>query len=45
MTVKAGRVTVSVTDGLADVRLNRPEKRNAIDPAMFEPGFRSCRAR
>jgi enoyl-CoA hydratase/carnithine racemase len=30
-----GRVTVSVTDGVADVRLARPEKRNALDPAMF----------
>jgi len=30
------RVTVSLTDGVADVRLNRPEKRNALDPAMFE---------
>ncbi|MGD6740747.1 crotonase/enoyl-CoA hydratase family protein [Streptomyces sp. BH106] len=32
----AQRVTVTVTDGVADVRLNRPEKRNALDPAMFE---------
>ncbi len=30
------RVTLSVTDGVADVRLNRPEKMNAIDAAMFE---------
>ena len=29
------RVTVSVTDGVADVRLNRPEKLNALDGAMF----------
>jgi enoyl-CoA hydratase/carnithine racemase len=29
------RVTVMITDGVADVRLNRPEKRNALDPAMF----------
>jgi enoyl-CoA hydratase/carnithine racemase len=30
------RVTVSVgDDGVADVRLNRPEKRNALDGAMF----------
>ena len=29
------RVTVTVTDGIADVRLNRPEKRNALDNAMF----------
>src|SRR6516165_3734254 len=32
----AGRVTVTVTGGVADVRLNRPDKRNALDPAMFE---------
>jgi enoyl-CoA hydratase/carnithine racemase len=32
----AGRVTVALDGGVADVRLNRPEKRNAIDPAMFE---------
>ena len=45
------RVTVMVTDGVADVRLNRPEKRNALDNAMFacdhggrlktEPGVRA----
>ena len=29
------RVTVEITDGVADVRLNRPEKRNALDGAMF----------
>jgi enoyl-CoA hydratase/carnithine racemase len=29
------RVTVEVTDGVADVRLARPEKRNALDGAMF----------
>ena len=29
------RVTVTVTDGVADVRLNRPEKRNALDVAMI----------
>lgn len=35
-TAMSERVSVSVTDGVADVRLNRPEKRNALDPAMFE---------
>ncbi|EXG82812.1 crotonase/enoyl-CoA hydratase family protein [Cryptosporangium arvum] len=30
------RVTVDVDGGIADVRLARPEKRNALDPAMFE---------
>lgn len=29
------RVTCSIDDGVADVRLNRPEKLNALDPAMF----------
>lgn len=29
------RVTIDVTDGVADVRLNRPDKLNAVDPAMF----------
>jgi enoyl-CoA hydratase/carnithine racemase len=29
------RVTVEVIDGVADVRLARPEKRNALDGAMF----------
>jgi enoyl-CoA hydratase/carnithine racemase len=33
---EAERVTVSVSDGVADVRLNRPEKRNALDQAMFQ---------
>ena len=30
------RVTVSLDAGVADVRLNRPDKLNALDPAMFE---------
>jgi len=29
------RVTIAVADGVADVRLNRPDKMNALDPAMF----------
>ncbi|WP_166300309.1 crotonase/enoyl-CoA hydratase family protein [Bradyrhizobium sp. 2S1] len=29
------RVSVSIADGVADVRLNRPDKLNALDPAMF----------
>ena len=30
------RVSISIDDrGIADVRLNRPEKRNALDGAMF----------
>jgi enoyl-CoA hydratase/carnithine racemase len=47
------RVTVTISDGVAEVRLNRPEKRNALDGAMFaglvnagerlasEPGLRA----
>jgi enoyl-CoA hydratase/carnithine racemase len=30
------RVTIDVEDGVADVRLNRPDKMNALDPAMFD---------
>ncbi len=30
------RITVSIDNGVADVRLNRPDKRNALDPAMFD---------
>lgn len=30
------RVTIDFQDGVADVRLNRPDKLNALDPAMFE---------
>lgn len=29
------RVTLSIDGGIADVRLNRPDKRNALDGAMF----------
>lgn len=29
------RVSVKISGGVADVRLNRPEKINALDPAMF----------
>ncbi|MQA13234.1 MAG: crotonase/enoyl-CoA hydratase family protein [Pseudonocardiaceae bacterium] len=29
-------MTCAVTDGVADVRLNRPDKHNALDPAMFD---------
>jgi enoyl-CoA hydratase/carnithine racemase len=35
-TGNAERVTVTLDGGVADVRLNRPEKRNALDLAMFE---------
>ena len=30
------RILLSIDAGVAEVRLNRPEKMNAIDPAMFE---------
>ncbi len=30
------RVSVSLEDGIADVRLNRPDKLNALDLPMFE---------
>ena len=30
------RVSVSVSQGIADVRLNRPDKLNALDIAMFD---------
>jgi enoyl-CoA hydratase/carnithine racemase len=32
----AERVRLTMTDGVADVRLNRADKMNALDPAMFE---------
>ena len=27
---------MTIENGVADVRLNRPDKMNALDPAMFE---------
>ena len=30
------RVSISISDGVADVRLVRADKMNALDPAMFE---------
>jgi len=35
MSSEAPRVTVNVDHGVADVRLDRPDKRNALDLAMF----------
>jgi enoyl-CoA hydratase/carnithine racemase len=32
----SGRVTIEIADGVAEVTLNRPDKLNALDPAMFE---------
>lgn len=34
--IRSDRVTLTYQDGVAEVRLNRPEKRNALDLAMFE---------
>ena len=30
------RVTIAIDGGVADVRLNRPDKLNALDRAMFD---------
>ena len=30
------RVSITMDNGIADVRLNRPDKLNALDPAMFQ---------
>jgi enoyl-CoA hydratase/carnithine racemase len=30
------RIRLTIEDGVADVRLSRPEKMNALDPAMFD---------
>ncbi|KWR89334.1 crotonase/enoyl-CoA hydratase family protein [Cupriavidus sp. IDO] len=30
------RITLTIEDGVAEVRLNRPDKMNALDPAMFD---------
>src|ERR1700722_18286353 len=30
------RVTIEIAEGVAEVTLNRPDKLNALDPAMFE---------
>jgi enoyl-CoA hydratase/carnithine racemase len=38
------RVTVKLEDGVADVRLSRPDKMNALDPAMFEALIATGRA-
>jgi enoyl-CoA hydratase/carnithine racemase len=35
-TDSAARVAISVADGIADVRLTRADKMNALDPAMFD---------
>ncbi|MBL8971753.1 MAG: hypothetical protein JNK56_14270, partial [Myxococcales bacterium] len=35
MSSEAPRVTVHIDAGVADVRLDRPDKRNGLDLAMF----------
>jgi enoyl-CoA hydratase/carnithine racemase len=32
----ADRVSLRIADGIAELRMTRPEKRNALDPAMFD---------
>ena len=34
--VMSDRVSISIDNGIADVRLNRPDKLNALDQAMFQ---------
>ena len=34
--MRADRVSIDIADGVADVRLCRADKRNALDGAMFE---------
>jgi len=38
------RVSVAISEGIADIRLNRPEKMNALDPAMFQALYETGRA-
>lgn len=35
-TIPSDRVTIQIAEGVAEVTLNRPDKLNALDPAMFE---------
>ena len=35
-TTSGERVTIEIAEGVAEVTLNRPDKLNALDPAMFE---------
>ncbi|MFX5530437.1 enoyl-CoA hydratase-related protein, partial [Acinetobacter baumannii] len=30
------RISIERVDGVAEIRLNRPDKMNALDPAMFD---------
>jgi enoyl-CoA hydratase/carnithine racemase len=35
-TTSSDRVAIEIADGVAEVTLNRPDKLNALDPAMFD---------
>ena len=43
LTIVSDRVTVTIEDGVADVRLNRPDKLNALDGGMFAGARRDRR--
>lgn len=36
MSISSERIILTIEDGVAEVRLNRPDKMNALDPAMFD---------
>ncbi|KJK22437.1 enoyl-CoA hydratase [Burkholderiaceae bacterium 16] len=36
MSTSSERIILTIDDGVAEVRLNRPDKMNALDPAMFD---------
>jgi enoyl-CoA hydratase/carnithine racemase len=36
MSTSSERILLTIEDGVAEVRLNRPDKMNALDPAMFD---------
>lgn len=38
------RVSIEISEGIADVRLNRPEKMNALDGAMFQALYEAGRS-
>jgi hypothetical protein len=36
--IREDGIRLTIEDGIADVRLNRADKMNALDPAMFSIG-------